>query len=153
MHGYEMEEEIERRSMRLWAKIGSSSIYRALKDLEKAGFVRSRAGRSARGPGKRIFSITDAGRAEFSRLVSEALASPAPVYSDRMTGLAFAMAWPAAVRRVRLRRSLADLKEQRAALETEATPDPAAEIATGFARDVLDAEIRALEKALAAAKG
>ena len=149
-HGYEMEEEIERSRMRLWAKIGTSSIYKALLDLEGEGCVVSRPGIAARGPGKRVFSITEKGRAAFSRLVEEALTSAAPVYSIRITGLAFAMSLQAGDRKNLFSRSREGLKEGSRQLKDERkrARGSTARILIDYYQDILAAEIRALERAI-----
>ena len=149
-HGYEMEEEIERSKMRHWAKIGMSSIYKALKDLEGEGCVVFRPGTAARGPGKRIFSISDAGRSAFSRLVVQALSSSAPVYSIRMTGLALALTRSGDGPSDLFQRSRDGLKDalRQLKIEQENTESPAARILIGYYKDILAAEIRAFESAI-----
>lgn len=89
-HGYQIEERIERDNIRIWAKIGMSSIYHSLNKLEEKGMVASKTASSKRGAGKFVYSITSRGRSHLANLVSKALASRASVYSDRIAGLVFA---------------------------------------------------------------
>lgn len=91
-YGLAMEEFVESARMRLWAKIGTSTIYKALKDLEADGCLTSERGEAKRGPGKKVFALTEKGRQALLRFVAEALASEESVYSDRIAGLVFSMA-------------------------------------------------------------
>ena len=88
-YGLAMEAFIEDARMRLWAKIGSSTIYKALKDLEHDRCLTGRLGSAKRGPGKRTFRMTARGVRELEARIEEALSSRAPVYSDRIAGLIF----------------------------------------------------------------
>jgi DNA-binding PadR family transcriptional regulator len=71
-HGYELKKTIERR-MGMWADIKFGSIYHALLQLERSGFVRRvKAGPTPSKPRARaVFSITPAGRGEFRKLLTE----------------------------------------------------------------------------------
>lgn len=93
-YGLAMEEFVERSRMRLWAKIGASTIYKALKDLEADKCLTSRRGEAKRGPGKKVFRLTAKGTRELETLVGEALASEESVYSDRIAGLIFSLSLP-----------------------------------------------------------
>jgi DNA-binding PadR family transcriptional regulator len=70
MHGYEMIKEIEERSEGAWTP-SAGSIYPMLQLLEDEGAVRS-----SERDGKRVFEVTDAGRAEAARRVEEAGGTP-----------------------------------------------------------------------------
>lgn len=62
-HGYEMEQIIEQRGMREWTEIGFSSIYYVLNRLESQGLIEAeRSASSGQGPGKKVFSLTQAGQ-------------------------------------------------------------------------------------------
>jgi DNA-binding PadR family transcriptional regulator len=61
MHGYEMIRELTARTQGVW-RPSPGSIYPALRRLEGEGFITSQEQ-----DGKRLFSLTDAGRAEAER--------------------------------------------------------------------------------------
>ena len=90
-YGLEMEGFIEKTRMRLWARIGGSTIYKTLRDLKAEGFVTSRRAEAARGPGKTLFKLTPEGNRALRQMVEAALRSDAPFYSDRIAGMFFAL--------------------------------------------------------------
>jgi DNA-binding PadR family transcriptional regulator len=76
-HGYEIEQIIVERGMRNWTEIGFSSIYFVLKKLVKEGIAStSPAPAAGRGPAKKVFSVTPAGRAALHEGVLQSLRSP-----------------------------------------------------------------------------
>lgn len=89
-YGFEMEDFARRTNMRQWAKIGMSTIYKALKDLEREGSITAGLEESDKGPDRRSYALTEVGRARMIELIEGALASDRPVYSERMAGLVFA---------------------------------------------------------------
>jgi DNA-binding PadR family transcriptional regulator len=70
MHGYEMIQELEARTAGAW-RPSAGSIYPTLQLLEDEGLVRS-----TERDGKRVFEITDAGRAEAERRIEDAGGTP-----------------------------------------------------------------------------
>ena len=72
MTGYEIRHEIETWTADQWAGIAYSSIYFSLAKMAEEGFVRpvdeQQAGRR---PARTVYTITDAGRAEFLRLLRD----------------------------------------------------------------------------------
>lgn len=95
-YGLEMEKFAEATNLRMWARIGASTIYKALKDLEKEGAIAAKREPSDRGPPRTAYSLTAKGKRQFRALVLDALRSEEPVYSDRVGGLMFAPLLPAA---------------------------------------------------------
>jgi PadR family transcriptional regulator PadR len=65
-HGYAIAREIERRS-RDALRLGEGSLYPALRALEADGWVTSGWEPRPAGPARRVYSITEAGRAELAR--------------------------------------------------------------------------------------
>ena len=62
-HGYELEQVIEERGMREWTEVAFSSIYFILNGLVKKGLADSALQPAAgRGPAKKVFATTPAGR-------------------------------------------------------------------------------------------
>ena len=89
-YGFEMEDFVRRTNMRQWAKIGMSTIYKALSDLERESLVRVETEESDKGPARKAYALTKEGRVRMIELIDEALASDASVYSERIAGLVFA---------------------------------------------------------------
>ena len=88
-HGYELEQEIERRGMREWTQIGFSSVYFVLGKLERSGLVRAKkpAGAKAR----KTLSLTAAGRRALVAQTSAALRTYRTTYSSLLLGM---IHWP-----------------------------------------------------------
>jgi DNA-binding PadR family transcriptional regulator len=87
-HGYEIEQVIEERGMRDWTEVGFSSIYYLLKKLEKDGLVEGQLEEAERGPARKVYHPTPAGRQVLRNGVLEALSVPQPCYSPLQLGLA-----------------------------------------------------------------
>jgi DNA-binding PadR family transcriptional regulator len=94
LHGYEIKHIIEEH-MGDWTNIAFGSIYFALKKLSEEGFV-EKAGVEQEGgrPSRTIYQITEAGRAEFLRLLREVWGEAERHYYAIDIGLAFAGALP-----------------------------------------------------------
>ena len=76
-HGYEIEQVIEQRGMRECADVGFSSIYYILKKLENAGLIDGRLEQQAgRGPARKVYAVTETGRAAWHAATVEALSTP-----------------------------------------------------------------------------
>lgn len=88
-YGFEMEEFVQRTKMRQWAKIGMSTIYKALSELEREGAVIVEIQESDKGPARKAYSLSQDGRARMVALIGEALASDGSIYSERIAGLVF----------------------------------------------------------------
>ena len=108
-HGYEIERVIEERGMRDWTEIGFSSIYYVLKKLEKAGLVEGRLEEAQRGPARKVYHLTPAGREAARAGVLEALSVPRHCYPPIQLGLASLPGIPAA-------EAMAALRQYREAL-------------------------------------
>ncbi|MDQ3247527.1 MAG: PadR family transcriptional regulator [Pseudomonadota bacterium] len=89
-YGLEMEDFARRTNMRQWAKIGMSTIYKSLKDLEREGAITVEIEESGIGPPRRAYALTPDGRAIMVQLIGEGLASEKSVFSERIAGLVFA---------------------------------------------------------------
>lgn len=88
-HGYEIERVIEQRGMRDWTEVGFSSIYYLLKKLEGAGLIESRLeSPSGRGPARKVYHVTQAGRETWQAESLRALSEPQNCYPLIQLGLA-----------------------------------------------------------------
>lgn len=127
-HGYELEQTIEQRGIRQWAPLAFSSIYYVLTKLEKRGLVAAHSSSSART--RRVFTATDAGRAEASAAVIRVIAHPASLASPLAVGLANAPLADAEDFAGAIRTRMAALDAQRRAVEAawsaqHPVPEPA----------------------------
>lgn len=75
-HGYAIERKIHDRGFRFWTRLGRSSIYGALRALEKRGLVRVRL-ETGGGPPRKVFSTTAAGTKRLGERAATARASRA----------------------------------------------------------------------------
>jgi len=87
-HGYEIEQVIEERGMREWTEIGFSSIYYLLKKLERDGLIKGQLEEAKRGPARKVYCPTLAGRDALHAGVLDALSAPRRCYSSLQLGLA-----------------------------------------------------------------
>ena len=89
-HGYQLEQEIERRSMREWTRIGFSSIYFVLGELKRARLVSAKKAAGAKA--RKTFTLTVAGRRTLVAQTLAALRTYRPTYSSILLGM---IHWPA----------------------------------------------------------
>ena len=75
-HGYQIEQVIEERGMREWTEIGFSSIYYLLKKLEREGLIEGQLEQAQRGPARKVFRITQAGKEARHAALIETLSVP-----------------------------------------------------------------------------
>jgi DNA-binding PadR family transcriptional regulator len=87
-HGYQIEQVIEERGMRMWTEIGFSSIYFLLKKLEHGGLIEGRSEETERHPARKVYRATPAGREAFHAAIIEVLSVPQPSPRPLMLGLA-----------------------------------------------------------------
>lgn len=87
-HGYQIERVIEERGMREWTEIGFSSIYYLLKKLEREGLIEGHLEEAQRGPARKVYRPTPAGRQALHEGVLTALSVPGRCYPPIQLGLA-----------------------------------------------------------------
>jgi DNA-binding PadR family transcriptional regulator len=75
-HGYAVQRLLERWRVETWTRVRPGSIYHAISQAERQGRLRvARTEKGAGGPGRTLYELTDAGEAEFHRLLAEAMTS------------------------------------------------------------------------------
>ncbi|OEJ32555.1 PadR family transcriptional regulator [Streptomyces subrutilus] len=76
-HGYQVRNDLEYWGAHEWSNTKPGSIYHALKQMAKQGVLHAHevAPSAAGGPPRTEYEVTDAGRAEYFRLLREALAA------------------------------------------------------------------------------
>jgi DNA-binding PadR family transcriptional regulator len=123
-----------------------AQIYPALRRLLRGGFVALRRRRSPKGPPRREYRLTAAGRREFREWLAEPLEIPKP-HAAVFVRLAFLEKRPPEVR-------LASLRGYRALLSDEMTRAlPGTSAARRRRRTLLEAEARWADAEIAAALG
>jgi DNA-binding PadR family transcriptional regulator len=86
--GYEIQQVIDERGLREWLTIGFSSLYYLLNRLETQQLVTSQLQPEGRGPARKVYTITDAGRGVLQTAVSDLLRQPRSLGSGFELGLA-----------------------------------------------------------------
>ena len=71
MSAYDMQKLVEYRNISKWVKISTPSIYKKAIQLEEKGLIRGEIIKEGKMPEKAIYSLTEAGEAEFERLIFE----------------------------------------------------------------------------------
>jgi DNA-binding PadR family transcriptional regulator len=87
-YGYEIQQIIDDRGLREWLAIGFSSIYYVLNKLENQKMLTSQLRAEGRGPARKIYQITEAGRGVLQTAVSDLLRQPRSLGSGFELGLA-----------------------------------------------------------------
>lgn len=112
-HAYELVQRIRSMKLEQWARIRESTLYAALRRMEDRGLIRGRQGAGGRAKTKRTYASTPGGRARLKELIVEGLASPDPIYSDRLLAAVFATAFG---QRIALRQAADSLRVRKAHL-------------------------------------
>ena len=81
---YQIEQEVKQRDLAYWTQLSMSSIYKILRKLESRALVQSHVEVSEENRTRKVYRITDAGRASFA----ESLASMRPQHKLRSEFLA-----------------------------------------------------------------
>jgi len=148
-YGFEIEEFIAKTEMKRWAEIGTSTIYKTLKDLQRDHALRGKKVAGEKGPAKTEYSLTAEGRKQLREYILESLKSEKTARLDRISGLFFAPLLSKSTGAAALDRTIKQLQNARNTLDNHLTPNSAdiiAEAIIQFYIDVFEAEIRAVEK-------
>jgi DNA-binding PadR family transcriptional regulator len=86
--GYEIQQIIDDRGLREWLTIGFSSIYYILNKLERQKMVSSELRSDGRGPARKVYEITEAGRGVLQTAIADLLRLPRSLGSGFELGLA-----------------------------------------------------------------
>ncbi len=82
MGAYDIQKLVEYRNISKWVKISTPSIYKKAIQLEEKGLIRANIVKEGKMPEKAVYSLTDAGEAEFERLMLEIAAKPIHIFLD-----------------------------------------------------------------------
>lgn len=75
-YGYEIQQIVDERGLREWLTIGFSSIYYILNKLEHQNMLISELRSDGRGPARKVYEITEAGRGILQTSIAELLRQP-----------------------------------------------------------------------------
>lgn len=87
-YGHEIQQTIDERGLREWVTIGFSSVHYILNKLEHQQLVSSELRAEGRGPGRKLYSITDAGKGVLQTAISDLLRQPRSLGTGFELGLA-----------------------------------------------------------------
>ena len=87
-YGHEIQQLIDERGLREWVTIGFSSVFYILNKLERQNLLTSELRAEGRGPGRKLFSITEPGRGILQTAISDLLRQPRALGSGFELGLA-----------------------------------------------------------------
>jgi DNA-binding PadR family transcriptional regulator len=87
-HGYRLNEYVTH-AMGLYADIKKSTVYYTLEKLEKDGYVEHEAEREGKRPERRVYQITEKGKAYFLQLLRDNLGEFTRTYFNDDIGVAF----------------------------------------------------------------
>jgi len=73
MYGYQINQEIKRRSLDIWANIKIVSIYNNLTTLKKEGLITEKREKVGKMPIRKVHSITAKGKKKLSKLIKQGL--------------------------------------------------------------------------------
>ena len=82
LSAYEIQKLVEYRNISKWVKISTPSIYKKVIQLEEKGFITSRIERDGKMPEKAVYTLTDAGKEEFEKLMHEISSKPINIFLD-----------------------------------------------------------------------
>ena len=82
MSAYDIQKLVEYRNISKWVKISTPSIYKKAIQLEEKGLIQGEIVKEGKMPEKAIYSLTEAGEAEFERLMFEISGKPINIFLD-----------------------------------------------------------------------
>ncbi|HBW37242.1 PadR family transcriptional regulator [Desulfosporosinus sp. BICA1-9] len=81
-YAYEIEKQIETKSMRLWVRIGIASIYQVLTRLNGKGYLEFKIEREGKAPERKRYCITESGQEILKSSIKDALGKLEWYYLD-----------------------------------------------------------------------
>lgn len=82
MSAYDIQKLVEYRNISKWVKISTPSIYKKVIQLEEKGLITSRTEKDGKMPEKAVYTLTDAGKKEFEKLMLEISCKPINIFLD-----------------------------------------------------------------------
>jgi len=82
LSAYDIQKLVEYRTVSKWVKISTPSIYKKVLQLEEKGLIFSHTEKEGKMPQKAVYTLTDAGKEEFERLMFEISCKPINIFLD-----------------------------------------------------------------------
>ena len=82
LSAYDIQKLVEYRNISKWVKISTASIYKKVIQLEEKGLISSHIEKDGKMPEKAVYTLTDAGKKEFERLMFEISCQPVNIFLD-----------------------------------------------------------------------
>lgn len=82
LSAYDIQKLVEYRNISKWVKISTPSIYKKVIQLEEKGLITSRTEKDGKMPEKAVYTLTDAGKEEFEKLMFEISCKPINIFLD-----------------------------------------------------------------------
>ena len=82
LSAYDIQKLVEYRNISKWVKISTPSIYKKVIQLEEKGLITSHTEKDGKMPEKAVYTLTDAGKEEFEKLMLEISCKPINIFLD-----------------------------------------------------------------------
>jgi len=82
LSAYDIQKLVEYRNISKWVKISTPSIYKKVIQLEEKGLITSHTEKDGKMPEKSVYTLTDAGKEEFEKLMLEISCKPINIFLD-----------------------------------------------------------------------
>ena len=82
LSAYDIQKLVEYRNISKWVKISTPSIYKKVIQLEEKGLITSNTEKDGKMPEKAVYTLTDAGKEEFEKLMLEISCKPINIFLD-----------------------------------------------------------------------
>ena len=82
LSAYDIQKLVEYRNISKWVKISTPSIYKKVLQLEEKGLISSHTEKDGKMPEKSVYTLTDAGKKEFEKLMLEISCKPINIFLD-----------------------------------------------------------------------
>ena len=82
MSAYDIQKLVEYRNISKWVKISTPSIYKKVIQLEEQGYITSHIEKDGKMPEKAVYSLSEAGKQEFEKLMVEISCKPINIFLD-----------------------------------------------------------------------
>lgn len=82
MSAYDIQKLVEYRNISKWVKISTPSIYKKVIQLEEKGYITSHIEKDGKMPEKAVYSLSEAGKQEFEKLMVGISCKPINIFLD-----------------------------------------------------------------------
>ena len=82
LSAYDIQKLVEYRNISKWVKISTPSIYKKVIQIEEKGYILGNTVKEGKMPEKTIYTLTEAGKIEFEKLMLEISKQPIRIFLD-----------------------------------------------------------------------